>query len=80
MKIYLVSETGLQQIEEWIRSNSWENHIAYMESVGMDEFVSEYASKAECSNDHLIEMPARFSKSGCPVTMIPDMDAIEIED
>lgn len=80
MTIYLVSETGLLQIEDWIRTNSRENHIDYMDSLGMSDFVSRYASEAESSTDHLIEMPARLSKFGCPVTMIPEMRSIEVED
>lgn len=79
MKIYLVSEAGLQQIESWIRSNYHDHNIPYMDAVGMARFVGAYASEAESSVDHLAEIPARLSKTGQPITMAPDMYSIEIE-
>lgn len=72
--IRLVSPLGLDQIRDWILANFKENHIDYMESAGgTDYFASRWATKAEESRNHEIELPAHMSRSGRIEYLKPDM-------
>lgn len=79
--IKLVSPRGLDQIKRWILANFKENHIDYMESAGgIDYFASRWATKAEESSNHEIELPAHMSRSGRIEYLRPDMHEQEIND